>query len=290
MRKAVLPAAGLGTRFLPATKAQPKEMMVLVDRPAIQHVVEEVAGAGIRDLLVVTSRNKSSLEDHFDRSVELEAHLEATGKLAELEVVRGLAGLAKVHYVRQAEPLGLGHAVAMAAEHVGREPFAVLLPDDIIDPDLHVLEAMLDAHSRLGGSVLCLLEVSPEEISSKGAARVEHIEPDLVRVLEVVEKPSPAEAPSNLAVVGRYVLSPAIFDAMREVRPGKAGELQLTDGIAKVMADEPVYGRVIRGGWYDIGNKLDYLRSTVELALRHPELGSPFREALAEIVGEKGIR
>jgi UTP--glucose-1-phosphate uridylyltransferase len=290
VRKAVIPAAGLGTRFLPASKSQPKEMVALVDRPAIQHVVEEAAGAGIRDVLIVIGRGKSSIEDHFDRSPELEDHLEAAGKKEELAAVRAVAELARVHYVRQQEPLGLGHAVSMASEHVGSEAFAVLLPDDIIDKGADLLASMIDTHRRFGGSVLCLLEVSPEEISSYGAARVEPVEPGLVRVVEVVEKPAPERAPSNLAVVGRYLLTPSIFPAMGSVRPGKGGELQLTDGVAELMRSEPVHGRILRSGRYDVGNKLEYLKATVELALRHPELGAPFRDALSGIVGEMGIR
>lgn len=288
VHKAVVPAAGLGTRFLPVTKSQPKEMLVLVDRPAIQYVVEEAVAAGIQDVLVVTSRNKSTLEDHFDRSVELEERLEQAGKLDALREVREIAELARVHYVRQGEPRGLGHAVAMASEHVGDQPFVVLLPDDIMEPGSSALRRMIEVHARFGGSVLCLKEVPPSEISMYGAVRAEPVEPGLVRVLGLVEKPAAAEAPSNLAVMGRYLLTPGIFDAMERVGPGRGGELQLTDGIASMLADEQVHGLVIDGGRYDIGNKLDYLKATVSLALGHPELGPGFRKALEEL-GQEGL-
>jgi len=282
VRKAVIPAAGLGTRFLPATKAQPKEMLPVVDTPAIQYVVEEAVAAGIDDILIITGRNKRAIEDHFDRNVELEGELSEKGKEEELHDVRRLADLADIHYVRQGEPLGLGHAVSVARKHVGSEPFAVMLGDDIMDsPDL--LSSMIDAHERLRESVIALMEVEGPEISLYGSAEVsDGPEPGLVRVEGLVEKPPFEEAPSNLAVIGRYVFSPSIFDALAEVKPGKGGEIQLTDAIALLLDDEGVLGRTFTTGRFDTGNKLDYLKATVELALRRDDLGAPFRAWLHE--------
>jgi UTP--glucose-1-phosphate uridylyltransferase len=282
VRKAVIPAAGLGTRFLPATKATPKEMLPVVDKPAIQYVVEEAVGAGIEDILIITSRSKGSIEDHFDRSPELELELSRKGKDAELAEVRALAELADIHFVRQHEPLGLGHAVSVARSHVGDEPFAVMLGDDFMDgPDL--LASMIDAHLRLEATVLALLEVDGPEISLYGAAGYSAGPEDgVVRVESLVEKPPFEEAGTNLAVIGRYVFPPSIFEALERVEPGKGGELQLTDAIALLLPNEPVYGRVFSTGRFDTGNKLDYLKATVELALRRPDLGEPFRAWLDE--------
>lgn len=288
VRKAVIPAAGLGTRFLPATKAQPKEMLPLVDKPAIQYVVEEALSVGIRDILIITGRGKRSLEDHFDRSFELEYRLKESGRLEDLERVRQIAEMADIHYVRQGEPRGLGHAVSVARDHVGDEPFAVLLGDDIMDERSPVLSNMIRAHERHGRSVIALKEVSAEEISSYGCARAEPVEPSLVRVKELVEKPSAAEAPSNLAVIGRYVFTPQIFEVLSHVKPGKGGEIQLTDAIAQLMEDQAVYGHVFGEGRYDTGNKLDWLKATVELALRRDDLAEPFLAFLRSVVGEAG--
>jgi len=292
-RKAVITAAGLGTRFLPATKAQPKEMLPLVDKPAIQYVVEEATAAGLDDILIVTARGKRSLEDHFDRSFELEHHLQVTGKDDLLEEIRAIAALADIHYVRQKEPLGLGHAVSVAKCHVGAEPFAVLLGDDIMNGPW-LLEAMLRAHAGTGASVLALKEVAPAEISSYGCAEVEEVPGSpvgpgrLVRVLSIVEKPPADRAPSNLAVIGRYVLSPGIWAALERTKPGRGGEIQLTDGIANLMEVEPVYGFVFDSGRYDVGNKLDYLKATVEIALDRPDLGPPLRAFLTALLGPDG--
>ncbi|HEX9697144.1 MAG TPA: UTP--glucose-1-phosphate uridylyltransferase GalU, partial [Actinomycetota bacterium] len=264
IRKAVIPAAGLGTRFLPATKAQPKEMLPVVDKPAIQYVVEEAVRAGLDDILIITGRGKRSIEDHFDQSVELEVFLEAKGKDEDVREMRAIGDLADIYYVRQKEPRGLGHAVSMAERHVGGEPFAVLLGDDIIvDP---LLEEMIAVHEREGRSVLALMEVNRSEISSYGAVASEPVGPNLVKIADIVEKPSPEEAPSNLAVIGRYVLTPEIFDALRTTEPGYGGEIQLTDAIRSLVDTQAVYGYVFEGIRYDIGKKIDYLRATVELA------------------------
>lgn len=283
VRKAVIPAAGMGTRFLPATKAQPKEMLPLVDTPAIQYVVEEAIAAGITDILIITGRGKRTLEDHFDRSFELEHHLRQAGRLEDLERVRAIAQMAHIHYVRQGEPRGLGDAVSVAKHHIGDEPFAVMLGDDIMDPRAGVLGDMLEAHDRHSASVLALKEVAREEISSYGAVDAEVVEENLVRVRSLVEKPAPDQAPSNLAVIGRYIFTPAIFDALAEIGPGKGGEIQLTDAISLLTNKEDVMGYVFSTGRYDTGNKLDWLKATVDLALQRPDLGGPFWEYLVEV-------
>ena len=284
VRKAVIPAAGLGTRFLPATKAQPKEMLPVVDKPAIQYVVEEAVRAGIDDIIIITGRSKRSLEDHFDRNVELELELEQRGRLEALKEVRALADLADIFYVRQGEPLGLGHAVSICRKHIGDNPFVVLLGDDLIDERLPLLEGMIETYDRLDSSVIALMEV--ENPSLYGCARVEPAGDNLVRILDIVEKPAAADAPSNLAVMGRYVFTPTIFDALAQVRPGVGGEIQLTDAIALLLQEQNVYGYTFSEGRYDTGNKLDYLRATVELAARRDDLGPEFRAFLKEFVSD----
>jgi UTP--glucose-1-phosphate uridylyltransferase len=290
VRKAVIPAAGLGTRFLPATKAQPKEMLPVVDRPAIQYVVEEAVRAGIDDILIITGRGKRSLEDHFDRSIELEVSLEASGKHELLAEVRGLADLADIHYVRQGEALGLGHAVSVAHKHVGGEPFVVMLGDDIMHERSTVLADMISAYGDTGSSVVAFKSFPPEEISSYGCADAEPTEAEnLVRLRGIVEKPKPEDAPSDLAVMGRYLFTPEIFHAIDRTKPGVGGEIQLTDAIAILLAEQPVYGFVFDEGRFDIGKKLDYLRATVELALDRDDLGPEFATYLAEVVKRRGI-
>lgn len=289
VRKAVIPAAGLGTRFLPATKVQPKEMLAIVDKPAIQYVVEEAVRCGITDILIITGRGKRSLEDHFDRSFELEYYLEAAGKLDQLKEMRAIAEMADIHYVRQGEPKGLGHAVAAARKHVGNQPFAVMLGDDIMHERAGVLDSMLRAFDDRRHSVVALKEVDRREIRFYGCATPEPVDGDLVRILDIVEKPAVESAPSNLAVMGRYVFPPDIFDALDEVQPGAGGEIQLTDGIKSMLAEQPVYGWTFRDGRFDVGNKLDYLRATVELALERDDLGPGFRTFLAELVRREGL-
>jgi UTP--glucose-1-phosphate uridylyltransferase len=287
LTKAVIPAAGLGTRFRPATKAQPKEMLPIVDKPAIQYVVEEAVRAGIDDILIISGRGKRSLEDHFDRNVELESFLAERGKNTDLEAVRNLANMAEIHFVRQGEPLGLGHAVSVARKHVGDASFVVMLGDDIMDKDSTVLTDMIGVHDQYGESVIALQEVAPSEISSYGCVDPEVISDELVRVKGIVEKPAAADAPSNLAVMGRYVFTAEIFDAIDQVSPGVGGEIQLTDAIAVLMHTHAVYGWVFKGGRYDIGNKLDYLRATVELACERDDLGPDFRKFLIDFVDTK---
>jgi UTP--glucose-1-phosphate uridylyltransferase len=288
IRKAVIPAAGLGTRLLPATKSQPKEMLPVVDKPAIQYVVEEAVAAGIDDILVVISRGKETLQDHFDRTLELEQALEEKGKLDELEAVRRVSQLAEVHYVRQHEALGLGHAVSVARRHVGDEPFAVLLPDDLIEAPSG-LRSMIAAHDEHQASVIALVEVSRQAIAALGAVDPEPVTDHLCRVKSIVEKPKPEEAPSTLAVIGRYVFTPEIFDALDRTEPGVGGEIQLTDAIALLNQTQAVYGWRLDERRFDTGKKFTYLQTIVEYALLNPELGGQFRDYLAEVAKREGL-
>nr|WP_246205342.1 UTP--glucose-1-phosphate uridylyltransferase GalU [Agromyces salentinus] len=276
--KAVIPAAGLGTRFLPATKAMPKEMLPVVDKPAIQYVVEEAVSAGIDDILVIIGRNKNALANHFDRVTELEHTLEAKGDASKLERVMHSSSLADIHFVRQGDPRGLGHAVLRAKKHVGNETFAVLLGDDLIDDRDPLLTKMIDESTERAATVIALMEVEPDQIHMYGAAAVEPTDdPDVVRVTGLVEKPAAADAPSNLAIIGRYVLRPEIFDVLEETPPGKGDEIQLTDALQVLAADEQiaggVYGVVFRGRRYDTGDRLDYIKSVLLLALDRDDLG-----------------
>jgi UTP--glucose-1-phosphate uridylyltransferase len=284
VRKAVIPAAGLGTRFLPATKAQPKVMLPVIDVPAIQLVVEEAARAGIDDVLIVTGRGQRAIEDHFDRNLELERFLEDKQKFDELKRIRQISDMAEVHYIRQKEALGLGHAVSVAQAHVGDEPFVVMLGDDLIHPSEPLLGEMLRAHETFGRSVIAAMEVSKKEISLYGCIEPESFEEDLVRILSIIEKPSPEEAPSNLAVIGRYVLTPEIFDALRRTTPGRGGEIQLTDAINLLAQEQAVYAYRFEGRRFDVGNPLDYLKATVELGAERDDLGPEFRAWLAQYV------
>jgi UTP--glucose-1-phosphate uridylyltransferase len=290
VRKAVIPAAGLGTRFLPATKAQPKEMLPVVDKPAIQYVVEEAVRSGIDDILIITGRGKKAIEDHFDRSVELEADLHAKGKDSLLAEVLDLANLADIHYVRQGEALGLGHAVATARKHVGDQPFAVMLGDDIMDEHSTVLSEMIEAHERLGAAAVVACKSFPlEEISAYGSIAYDDAGDRLLKVKSIVEKPKPEDAPSTWGVMGRYVFTSAIFESIDRTKPGAGGEIQLTDAIGGLLPELDVYGYTFDEGRYDIGSKLDYLRATVELALAREDLGPEFRAWLSGYVREQGI-
>ena len=289
VRKAVIPAAGLGTRFLPATKSQPKEMVPVIDKPTIQYVVEEAVGAGITDILVITGRGKRAIEDHFDRNFELEFYLEQGKKDEELETVQAISEMADIHYIRQRDPLGLGHAVSVARQHVGSEPFAVLLGDDIMVDNSKLLRSMLDVYERYGRSVVAVLEVPREDIRNYGCVSPETMEENLVRIRSIVEKPKPEDAPSNLAVIGRYVFTPEIFDALDRITPGAGGELQLTDAISLLLQTQTVFGYSFETGRYDIGKKIDFLRATVELALDRPDLGDEFKAFLADLVQRRKI-
>ncbi|MEV7675644.1 UTP--glucose-1-phosphate uridylyltransferase GalU [Streptomyces sp. NPDC000963] len=284
--KAVIPVAGLGTRFLPATKATPKEMLPVVDKPAIQYVVEEAVSVGMRDVLMVTGRNKRALEDHFDRNCELELALEKKGDAERLASVNLSTELADIHYTRQGDPRGLGHAVLCAAPHVGDEPFAVLLGDDLIDPRDPLLAQMRQVHREHGGSVIALMEVEPERSHLYGCAAAERDGTSpVVRVTDLVEKPAPGTAPSNLAVIGRYILEPAVFDVLRRTPPGRGGEIQLTDAIRTLAATgHTVHGVVFSGRRYDTGDRGDYLRAVVRIAADRSDLGPDFVEWLREFL------
>jgi UTP--glucose-1-phosphate uridylyltransferase len=285
--KAVIPAAGLATRFLPATKAVPKELLPVVDRPVLQYIVEEAAGAGINDILLITGRGKTSMVDHFDRRPELEQRLAEKGDEERLAAVKRLSELAEIYTCRQGEPLGLGHAVSFAESHVGGEPFAVLLGDEFMD-DSGLLVSMLELQARTGGIVLALLEVDPEEVSRYGIASVSSASGDTVEITGLVEKPPVGQSPSNLAVIGRYVLPAAIFDAIRRIGPGSGGEIQLTDAMAVLLAEgTPAHGIVYRGVRYDTGMPLGYLQAVVRLACQHDDLGPAFRSWLADFVGKE---
>ena len=280
--KAVIPAAGLGTRFLPATKAMPKEMLPVVDQPAIQYVVEEAVRAGLTDLLMITGRQKRALEDHFDREPGLERALELKGDLEKLEAVQHASALGPLYYVRQGDPKGLGHAVLCARQHIGAEPFAVLLGDDLIDERDELLSTMIDVQARTGGSVVALIEVDPAEISAYGCADISAVDGEgHVRVNRLVEKPSIADAPSNLAVIGRYVLHPAVFDVLEQTEPGRGGEIQLTDALQALAVSDceggGVHGVVFKGRRYDTGDKLSYLKAVISIASERVEFGEELK-------------
>ncbi|MEO3861306.1 UTP--glucose-1-phosphate uridylyltransferase GalU [Acrocarpospora sp. B8E8] len=290
--KAVIPVAGLGTRFLPATKATPKEMLPIVDKPAIQYVVEEAVSAGLLDVLMITARNKRSIEDHFDVAYELEGALRAKGDEARLSQIQEPVDLATMHYMRQGQPKGLGHAVLCAKQHVGDEPFACLLGDDLIDPADPLLRRMIEVRQTYGGSVIGLMEVPHEQVSMYGcAAIVETDEDDVVRVTDLVEKPAPAEAPSNWAIVGRYVIDPAVFEVLEKTPPGRGGEIQLTDAL-RTLAERgtheggPVHGVLFRGRRYDTGNKLEYLQTVVQFAAHREDLAPEFLPWLRQFLDE----
>lgn len=291
--KAVIPAAGLGTRFLPATKAMPKEMLPVVDKPAIQYVVEEAVAAGLDDVLMIIGRNKNALANHFDRVTELEHTLETKGDDSKLSKVKESSDLADVHFVRQGDPKGLGHAVLRARKHVGNESFAVLLGDDLIDARDPLLTRMLEVHAERDATVVALLEVDPDSIHLYGAAAVEATdEGDVVRITGLVEKPAKEVAPSNYAVIGRYVLKPEVFDVLERTEPGKGGEIQLTDALMEMAGDVEatggVYGVVFRGRRYDTGDKLDYIKAVVQLAADRDDLGPELKPWLAEYVAGFG--
>jgi UTP--glucose-1-phosphate uridylyltransferase len=291
--KAVIPAAGLGTRFVPATKAMPKEMLPVIDTPVIQYVVEEAAAAGLTDVLMVTARGKTNIEDHFDRNVELEEALAAKSDEDGLASIRRSSQIASMHYVRQGQALGLGHAVLCAAEHVGNEPFAVLLGDDFIDARECLLARMLEARRQYGGSIVALMEVEPEQVSAYGVASIKPTDSDdVVAVTDLVEKPAVGDAPSNWIVVGRYVCDPAIFNVLRNTRPGRGGEIQLTDALRTLARTDRgqdidgggVHGVLFRGRRYDTGNKLDYLQTLIRFACERPDIAPEFVPWLGEYV------
>lgn len=288
IRKAVLPVAGLGTRFLPATKAQPKEMLPIVDKPLVQYAVEEVAASGVPLVIFITGRGKDAIEDHFDVSFELEHQLAGRGKEDLRRQIRSISGLLQMIYVRQKNPLGLGHAILTARDLVGNEPFAVLLSDDVIDSKVPCLKQMIDVFERHGRSVVAIQRVDPKAVSNYGIIHgvpiADHeFDGRLFRIDDMVEKPAPGKAPSNLAIIGRYILTPSIFTAIAATRRGAGGEIQLTDALRGLLREEPVYGYVFEGKRYDAGDKLGFLKATVELALKRPDLGSEFHRYLKSL-------
>jgi len=286
IKKAVIPAAGLGVRFLPATKAQPKEMLSIVDKPAIQYIVEEVIASGIEEILIITGRNKGAIEDHFDRCPELEARLKETGKTALLELAQGLSRLADICFIRQKEPLGLGHAVNCARRFVGDEPFAVLLGDDLVVSETPCLKQLIDVYNEVHSSVIAVMEVPEKDVCKYGILDSVPDRTGLHRIRDLIEKPSPEKAPSRLAIMGRYIIEPRIFSILAEAGPGAGGEIQLTDALKVLCAEEPVYGLAFQGKRYDVGDKLGYLQATVEFALARPDLSAEFREYLKSICRE----
>ncbi|MET1051414.1 MAG: UTP--glucose-1-phosphate uridylyltransferase GalU [Mycetocola sp.] len=291
VRKVVIPAAGLGTRFLPATKAMPKEMLPVVDKPAIQYVVEEAVSAGLHDVLMIIGRNKNALANHFDRVTELELALEAKGDTTKLDRVVESSELADIHFLRQGDPRGLGHAVLRSRRHIGNEPFAVLLGDDLIDARDPLLTTMISEQESRGATIIALMEVDPDTIHMYGCAAVEETDnPDVVRVTGLVEKPSRADAPSNLAIIGRYVLTPEVFDILETTEPGKGNEIQLTDALQVLAADESiaggVYGVIFRGRRYDTGDRLDYIKAIVQLASDREDLGADLKPWLKEFAAK----
>ncbi len=289
IRKAVIPVAGLGLRFLPATKAQPKEMLSVIDKPAVQYIVEEAVASGIRDILFVTGRHKKSIEDHFDRSPELEAHLKEKGKMDFLEVVTQIGEMVDVHSVRQKEPKGLGHAILCARSFVGNEPFAVLLGDDLIKSDVPCLKQLIEVFQETGGSVLAVQEVDEAEVSKYGILKAEEIRKGVYKIEDLVEKPSPQNAPSKMAVMGRYIINPAVFDVLEKTGPGAGGEIQLTDALKVLCRREKMTGLAFSGKRYDVGDKLGYLKATVEYALDRQDLSGEFYDYLVELLKQNKL-
>lgn len=285
IKKAVIPAAGLGVRFLPATKAVPKEMIPIVDKPTIQYIIEEAINSGIEDILIITSRHKKAIEDHFDRFISLEDHLRDKGKNDLLRVVEETGGMAEIHYVRQGVPRGLGHAIYCARRFVGGEPFAVLLGDDIVRSEVPCLKQMIDLFQEVQTSVIGVKEVPESDVSKYGILAAEPVRENIYRVRDLVEKPAPEKAPSRLAIMGRYIIEPEVFDILAQTGPGAGGEIQLTDALKELARQKDMYGLVFEGRRYDVGDKLGYLQAIVDFALERPDLGASFRAYLEQLVG-----
>ena len=286
VRKAIIPAAGLGTRFLPATKAQPKEMLPIVDKPTIQYIVEEAIESGVEDIIIVTGRNKRSIEDHFDKSLELEMELQKSGKEELLSLVKDISNLVDIHYIRQKEPKGLGHAIYCARSFIGKEPFAVLLGDDIVRSEVPCLKQMIDIYNEYKTTILGIQQVPKEDVNKYGIVSCKKIEDRIYKVKDLVEKPSVDKAPSNIAILGRYILPPSIFDCLENIAPGAGGEIQLTDALKELVKREAMYAYDFVGKRYDVGHKLGYLQATVEFALQREDLKDEFMEYLKSIVKE----
>ena len=284
VRKAIIPAAGLGTRFLPATKAQPKEMLPIVDKPTIQYIIEEAVASGIEEILIITGRNKKSIEDHFDKSVELEMELEKAGKQEMLDMVRRISDMVDIHYIRQKEPRGLGHAIHCAKSFVGNEPFAVMLGDDVVDSEVPCLKQLIDCFNEYKTTILGVQTVDPKNVDKYGIVDGLHIEDRVYKVKRLVEKPYVDEAPSNVAILGRYIITPQIFEILENTAPGKGNEIQLTDALETLIKNEAMYAYDFEGRRYDVGDKLGFLQATVEYALRKKELRDGFIEYLKTII------
>ncbi|WP_352419494.1 UTP--glucose-1-phosphate uridylyltransferase GalU [Proteiniborus sp.] len=284
VRKAIIPAAGLGTRFLPATKAQPKEMLPIVDKPTLQYIIEEAVESGVEEILIITGRNKKSIEDHFDKSVELELELEKKGKTDLLEEVRKISDMVNIHYIRQKEPLGLGHAIHCAKSFIGNEPFAVLLGDDIVYADKPCLKQMIEAYDEYKTTILGVQEVAREDVSKYGIVDGKFIEDRVYKVKGLVEKPDVENAPSNIAILGRYIINPAIFEILEHTKPGKGGEIQLTDALKELAQREAMYAYNFEGRRYDVGDKQGFLEATVEYALRREDLREEFLDYLIRTI------
>ena len=280
IRKAVIPAAGLGTRFLPATKAQPKEMLPIVDKPTLQYIIEEAVASGIEEILIITGKNKKSIEDHFDKSVELELELEQKGKTELLEIVRNISKMINIYYIRQKEPKGLGDAIYCARSFIGDEPFAVMLGDDIVDNDVPCLRQLMDTYEEYRTTILGVQKVEPENVSKYGIIEAKYIEDRVYKVKDMVEKPSVEDAPSNIAILGRYIITPEIFNILENQEAGKGGEIQLTDALQTLATKEAIYAYNFEGRRYDVGDKLGFLEATVDFELKRPELREDFIEFL----------
>ena len=287
VRKAIIPAAGLGTRFLPATKAQPKEMLPIVDKPTIQYIIEEAVESGIEEILIITGRNKKSIEDHFDKSVELEMELEKAGKQEMLEVVKRISDMVDIYYIRQKEPRGLGHAIHCAKSFVGNEPFAVMLGDDVVDSEVPCLKQLINCFNEYKTTILGVQTVDSENVNKYGIIDGLHIEDKVYKVKKLIEKPSLEEAPSNIAILGRYIITPKIFEILENTKPGKANEIQLTDALQTLIANEAMYAYNFDGKRYDVGDKLGFLEATIEFALKRPELREEFIEYLRTELWQK---
>lgn len=280
VKKAIIPAAGLGTRFLPATKAQPKEMLPIVDKPTIQYIIEEAVASGIEEILIITGRNKRAIEDHFDKSIELEQQLQQNGKETVLKMVEDISNMANIYYIRQKEPKGLGHAISCAKTFVGNEPFAVMLGDDVVDSEVPCLKQLIDCYEEYKTSILGVQQVPPKEVYKYGIVKGVSIEERVFKVKDVIEKPKVEDAPSNIAILGRYIITPKIFDILENTKPGKGGEIQLTDALRTLISEEDMYAYNFEGRRYDVGDKLGFLEATVEYALKREDLKKQFMDYL----------
>ena len=288
VKKAIIPSAGLGTRFLPATKSQPKEMLPIVDKPTLQYIIEEAIKSGIEEILIITGRNKKSIEDHFDKSVELELELEQKGKKEMLEMVRDISNMVNIHYIRQKEPKGLGHAIHCAKSFIGNEPFAVLLGDDIVDADTPCLKQLINTYDEYKTTILGVQEVAKEDTDKYGILDVKHIEDRVYKVKDMVEKPSVESAPSNIAILGRYIINPSIFEILENQEPGKGGEIQLTDALKTLSTQEAIYAYNFEGRRYDVGDKFGFLEATIDFALKRDGLREDLLNYMKDIVEKEG--